>query len=540
MSESAAKISERPAWQPTRRQAALVVAAMALVYLIPVSNHWRVSNDSARYMAVGQSLAQGHGFTWNHGESPGGISPGLPMVVAISFRLFGGAFWPLNLMQALLGIGTIILTYRLVRLYAGRREALNVFLLTAFSVALFESSLDILTDLPGTAFGVVAVWCLVRFTRAKGWGWLAAGAALLVVAVALRLGMVVVVAPLAAGVALEKCALPRRLRIAGALAVVAPFVLGGAAVLALMSAGKIPWDAANYVTSMITRFDGVDDLVGYFVRPVLELPSTIFQLLSGQGLPHFADAATPWLWPLVPVAWAVGTAVLAATLWGLGRAWRRGRMIVALLALGYLFFLTVVWSAPAVRYLLPILPLAAWFLVDGAGEAGRRILRRGRGEQSVQIFVSVMVGLLVAMNVPKVAADIYKSHYPNYQGSRLNRWQPLADFLRRAPMADGEVVVTPNGGVVHFLSGRRTVELGDVPRSSYGWWATLGEQTRGLVVRFVVLDRKREPGGLEADLYRCNVTEGAGRVVFETTDTIVVECPPGKFIVPRDPEAPAP
>jgi len=350
--------------------------------------------------------------------------------------------------------------------------------------------------------------------------------------------MVVVVAPLAAGVWWEKCALPRRSRIAGALAVVAPFVLGGAAVLALMAAGKIPWDAAHYATSMISRFDGRVTLFGYFVRPILELPSTIFQLLSGQGLPHFADASTPWLWPLVPVAWTVGTAVLAATLWGLGRAWRRGRMIVALLALGYLFFLTVVWSAPAVRYLLPILPLAAWFLVDGAGEAGRRWLMRQRGERTVQIFLSVLVGLLVVMNVPKIAADIYKSHYPNYQGSRLSRWQPIADFLRHAPMAEDEVVVTPNGGVVGFLSGRRTVEFGDAGRASYVWWKTLAEQTRSLAVRFVVFDRKRLPGGLEDDIYRCNVTEGLGRVVFETTDTLVVECPSGKFIVPPGPGAP--
>ncbi len=536
MSEVAPKISERPVWQPTRRQAAIVIAAVALLYLIPVSNHWRVSNDSARYLSVGQSLAQGHGFTWNHGESPGGISPGLPVVVAISYRLFGDAFWPLNLMQALLGIATIILTYRLVRLYECRRTALNVFLLTAFSITMYESSLDILTDLPGMAFVVAALWCLVRFTRAKGWGCLAAGTVLLVVAVAMRTAMVVVVAPLAVGVIWEKSVRPRRMRIAGALAVVAPFVLGGATVVALMSAEKIPGDAAQYATALVTKFDVMHDLIGYFLRPVLELPSTIFQLLSGQGLPHFADASTPWLWPLVPVAWAVGTAVLAAMFWGLGRALRRRRLIVALPALGYLFFLTVVWSAPAVRYLLPILPLAAWFLVDGAGEAGRRCFVRRRGERSVQIFVSVLVGLLVAMNVPKVAVDIYKSHYPNYSGSRLSRWQPIADFLKRAPMAEDEVVLTPNGGVVCFLSGRRTLELGDASRSSPLYWTRLGEQTRGLVVRFVVFDRKRVSGGLESDLYRGNVTEGAARVVLETIDTIVVECPPGKFIVPPDPE----
>jgi 4-amino-4-deoxy-L-arabinose transferase-like glycosyltransferase len=538
MAESAAKLSDRPVWQPTRRQAALVIAAVALLYLFPVNNGWRVSNDSARYLAVGQSLAQGHGFTWNHGQSPGGISPGLPVLVAISYRLFGEAFWPLNLMMTVLGIGAIVLTYRIVRLYERRRTALNVFLLTAFSIAMYESSLDILTDLPGMAFCVGAVWCLLRFTRAKGWCWLAAGTVLLVVAVVMRQAVVVLVAPLAVGVALEKCALPRRARIAGALVVILPFVLGGAAVLALMAAGRIPWDAAQYAVAMVTRFGQVADLTAYFVRPVLELPSTVFQLLSGQGLPHFADAATPWLWPLVPVAWVVGTAVLGATLWGLVRALRRGRTIIALAALGYLLFLTVVWAAPAVRYLLPILPLVAWFLVDGAGEAARRWFVRRRGERGVQVFVSVLVGLLVAMNVPKVAADIYKAHYPNYPGSRLNRWQPIADFLKRAPMAEDEVVIAPNGGVIHFLSGRRVVELPEAMRSSYGWWRILDEQTRGVIVRFVVFDRKREPGSLPDDLFRSNVIEGAGRVVFETADTIVVECPPGGFIVPPAPEAP--
>jgi hypothetical protein len=196
-----------------------------------------------------------------------------------------------------------------------------------------------------------------------------------------------------------------------------------------------------------------------------------------------------------------------------------------------------------VRYLVLILPLVAWFLVDGAGAAGRSWLMRGRDERAVQVFVSLMVALLVAMNVPKVAAEgLYKSHHPRYAelvaGGRLARWQPIADFLRRAPLAEGEVVVTPNGGLVHFLSGRRIVELAEVTRASPLWWTMLDEQTRGLVVRFIVLDKKRAPGDLADDLYRCNVTGGACHVVFETDDHVVVECPPGGFIVPPAPGAP--
>ena len=116
--------------------------------------------------SAGRSLAAGQGFSGNHGASPG-----LPILVAASYMIFGEALWPINLLLSAMGFATAVLTYRIVRFDRSRRTALNVFLLTGLSVALYVHSLSIESDVPALFCLTAALWSLQKFTRG-GWRWL--------------------------------------------------------------------------------------------------------------------------------------------------------------------------------------------------------------------------------------------------------------------------------------------------------------------------------------------------------------------------------
>ena len=68
-----------------------------LLYAIGFTGRWRVAPDTALYMELGRNVAAGRGFTY-HGVHHNWYEPGLPYVIATSFRWFGeGNYLPLTL-----------------------------------------------------------------------------------------------------------------------------------------------------------------------------------------------------------------------------------------------------------------------------------------------------------------------------------------------------------------------------------------------------------------------------------------------------------
>src|SRR5687768_2078575 len=61
---------------------------MGLLYLAGFNGQWRPEPDSGLYLTIGRNLASGEGYTY-HGHSHRLVFPGLPLIFAGLFRVFG-------------------------------------------------------------------------------------------------------------------------------------------------------------------------------------------------------------------------------------------------------------------------------------------------------------------------------------------------------------------------------------------------------------------------------------------------------------------
>src|SRR5688500_174349 len=129
--------------------------ALAALYLLGFTGHWRPEPDSALYLTIGRNLALGEGYTY-HGQSHRLVFPGLPLLFAGLYKAFGTESLVPHLFAMLaMGAAALALTYRLFLLHAGRPMAVLVTLLVGVSQTFFRYNFELLTDLP-FMFGVMA------------------------------------------------------------------------------------------------------------------------------------------------------------------------------------------------------------------------------------------------------------------------------------------------------------------------------------------------------------------------------------------------
>jgi hypothetical protein len=122
--------------------------ALAVLYLIGFNGRWRPEPDSALYLTIGRNLALGEGYTY-HGVSHRLVFPGLPMIFAGLFKLFGaGTVVPHHVAMVLMGAAALALTYRLFLLHAGRPMAVLITLLVGVCQTFYRYNFELLSDLP--------------------------------------------------------------------------------------------------------------------------------------------------------------------------------------------------------------------------------------------------------------------------------------------------------------------------------------------------------------------------------------------------------
>jgi hypothetical protein len=131
---------------------------LLLIYLVSFNGQWRAEPDSALYLCVARNIAAGRGYTY-HGSVETLAYPGLPLLLAATFKLFGSdTLWPANLVMLAMGVISLALTFRMTRLFAGRRTAIIVTLGLAATKLFYRYCFQIMTDMPFLA-GVLAVLC---------------------------------------------------------------------------------------------------------------------------------------------------------------------------------------------------------------------------------------------------------------------------------------------------------------------------------------------------------------------------------------------
>lgn len=130
------------------RHRTLLFIGLLLVYVAGFNAQWRLEPDSALYLSIGRNLAEGDGYVY-HGKSHRLAYPGLPVLFAGVYKVFpGDSLLPHLLLMAGLGVATLALVYRLVRLFADRPTAVLVTLGVGMSRLFYRYSFELLSDLP--------------------------------------------------------------------------------------------------------------------------------------------------------------------------------------------------------------------------------------------------------------------------------------------------------------------------------------------------------------------------------------------------------
>ena len=445
-----------------RRRFWIAAALVAALYAASLNNQWAIRPDSATYLAVGRSLAEGRGLTYNGGPA-WALPPLVPLLAAACRLLVGPDYWLINATMRLFAVGAALASYALARRLGGGlpdrvREhlAVGVLLLVGTSARFFGNSMPVLTDVAFTFWFMLGLYGFVR-GRSGHWGWTLAGSLVMVVAVATRYVGIV----LFAGMVLAVLADFRRpgyaKRALAALAGPAVMAAGGALVMSAAAHGPksltdlVPallWGPREQWYAVITGAKARDLAVG-----LASLPKVVTETLIDQEL---------WWFSLVPAA-LVAVGLIAAV--------RRRERLVWVPAVAFVLFLLLVGSAAvAPRYLLPLLPLLGYLLLRGvwatvtwAKARGRRTPAPGgveaaAADRGARAALVVAVAVCMAVSLPKIAREVYWMRHPRfyevYDKGEWRDWVAACAYLRERGRP-GDVVGTPEVSVVHYLSGLR-------------------------------------------------------------------------------------
>ncbi|MFO8013080.1 MAG: hypothetical protein R6X20_07215 [Phycisphaerae bacterium] len=455
----------------TRRWLPAIVLAIAVLYALAVNGQWAIRPDSALYLALGRSLAEGRGMEFN-GQQTWGIPPLLPVLVA-GCRLLVGPhhLWVLNALVSLCALGTALamtgVVNRLTPSLPDRARSqliVGTLLVTGLSARLFADATRILTDVPFAFFFLLCVYGFVR-SRDGHWAWCLAGTAAMVVGTATRLASLALFPPVVLAVVLGWGRPGYRKRLLATL---------GAAVLLAAGFGFWFWTVRGQADpGSADYFQGAEARMGNVLEPaywsrmlegVLHLPQAIADALTDQKMYGLN---------LVPAAFVAI---------GLGVAGRRREWIVVLPVVCYVAFL-IAWAAEAAvaaRYLLPVMPLCAYALLLGARWTGGVAVRWARSDKvrraGPHAVAAAAVVFCLAVSLPRSLRSIYWArHAEFYRVYEHGKWEDVvrvSRVLRRRGRTGRDAVVTPEFTVVHYLTRLRVVTgpLWEHQGQDFGMW----------------------------------------------------------------------
>lgn len=458
MSEAAINVAR----EGSRRRLLIVAGFLAILYGLAINNQWAIRPDSATYLGVGQSLAEGRGLTFNGSPAPA-LPPLVPLMVAACHLLVGGDYWLINLVMKVFAVGAAVMSYAVVRrlgegLSDGVREdmAIGAALVAGTSARFFTDSTPVLTDIPFTFWFLVGLYGFVR-GRTGHWGWTLAGSLVMVVAVATRYVGGVIFAGMVVAVLLD---FRRPGHVKRSLAALAGFGVMAAGGVLLVTLARGPEAALNLGRALLGLCQEQWNSLVYGPKvadlglAVAALPKVVCETVVDQEVKWFN---------VVPAG------LVAVGLWASLRRKEKVAWVSVVALVGFLVLLGRAAVAP--RYLLPVLPLLAYFLLRGVHEtaawvkARRRRAAVGRGEGAAEpterrarVALTVTVAICLAVSLPKVFREIYWMRHPQfyevYQKGRWQQWIEACAYLR-ARGRPGDVVGTTETSVVHYLSGLR-------------------------------------------------------------------------------------
>lgn len=408
-------------------------------------------DDPSLYVTTAQALAQGEGYrVVAYVDAPLNTftPPVYTLLLAALFKLQPDFPANLTLLEltslvtfyALLALGAVVLR----RCYGASGAEIGLALLLVASTPLASSlSTAVMTD---TLFGAFAL-ASVMLVRA---GWRRPGAAglLLLLAGALLASLAyytrLVGVALVAALALDAL---RRARPAGWSRV---------AVLLLPAALMLPW----------LVWVSLNGGSGYARHLLSAGPNTTEPFGVGASILAVVVDATGILWAVAPALadlWPLGTALLVYVLWQSWRGWQRDREVVHLYVLLYLLLVLPTAIPVRGRYVWPIAPLVAWYLVAGLRHGGAYVSARlGRPLWRADWLVLGTLLLVNAIGVAGITAKWLTSGWTVDEPYRhqLATMQQIGAHLRtldppEAPLGTNHWSATP---WQYLYTGRRGVD----------------------------------------------------------------------------------
>jgi hypothetical protein len=438
----------------TQRYAA---AAILLWFALAVSPTWLPTPDSALYLLLGRSLAQGHGYALD-GQPHAYVPPGYPLFLAALERVSLGSMLCLNVAMGIVGVLSVWMSYKLVSQLASRPVALLVAGLLGFNSLLHVMSALQLSDMPFTLLVLTGLYFFLRGLRGKRraleWGTLAILASCWV-----RVAGVALAVACAVGLLLQ----PRstsRLRVGGN---VAALLAGVAATLGVFYAQYQQSLSTNHSLPPASYMAGVQALVAEPVGALL-WRTLVNVYESAAEIPRFLLGHKGHPLPALVIC-------LTPLLVGVGRRLWHREFLIALAVAGYAG--GIVLNLPAgARYLLPVAPLLLLYYLEGVS-----ILLdwRPRIRRWAPYVLLVFVAGFVAINGIKGLYVLYK-----------NEHRVAAD---RADMADAaEWLRSEARPGEHFLSCDaewQLAYLSEVPYLQLDRWLLTKSMPRDQYLRFL-------------------------------------------------------
>jgi len=453
------------------RKTAILLLLLAGLYLSAVNDHWAPKSDSALYVGLGRSLAEGRGMVFN-GRQEWGIPPVLPFLLAGCRLLVGDHYWLPNLCMTVCGLGVVVFSTLSVRRLSADLPAsvrgtvvLGTLLVVGTSARLFIDTTRLMTDVPCLLFVTAGLYAFLR-ARSGHWAWYLVGTAVMVVAILTRLLAVFFFAGY------------------GVAAALTAWQRGRKSVLVALVGGTLAAAGLFLLWILLFRNRAGPEAVDYLSAKVI---GRLSPLMPGKGaellnaLARLPDAVTSTI-VYQKLSW-FGLVPLALMAIGLVRAVRL-RQWFAVFPVGfYVGFL--VWWAPgsvASRYLLLAMPMLVYLLLAGLATAAppvRKVLARaarrlrGSGRRTLACWaatttvragrlaaiyaVSIAVAIAMAISLPKIGREIYwmrhSQFYTVFDGGRWQDYKAMADDLRNHADPSADRCLTPKGTVVHYWSG---------------------------------------------------------------------------------------
>ncbi len=365
------------------------------------------------YDVIARNLVEGNGYVLAGRPAAAERLPLYPLFLAASVRLFGPSPWPWQLVQCIAGAATCALVFSLARRHASRAAALAAGGLCALHPALILYTARPFTE---TLYTLLLV-LLVRALLAPAWRARSVGA-LLGLQLLTKSTAVLQAATLILAAARGRVG--AALRAAGvALLVMVPWVAwnlttSGAPHLLTATAGRalyhglyisrhVSWSTPSHVLNMEAQRALARDLARQGVPAtagVAEQDNVAGQLARAWIADHPRETIGLWSRNLV-LTWFLGRSrtsmtaywllhgpLLAAAAIGAVRLWRRrpeARELVLLCTTLIVAYTAAHALHPAVRYVLPVVPLTAVLAAGAAPREGAYPKRVGTAFQTSNV-----------------------------------------------------------------------------------------------------------------------------------------------------------